>query len=78
MGFTFEWKVGSKVEKKSINVINHINRIKEKKHVKIWEEKHLKTSTFILDNLKSMVHWEDLEGAGGEGGGREDRDGEHM
>ena len=25
-----------------------------------------------------LVHWEDLEGAGGEGGGRGDRDGEHM
>ena len=25
-----------------------------------------------------LVHWEDLEGSGGEGGGREDRDGEHM
>ena len=26
----------------------------------------------------TSVHWEDLEGAGGEGGGRRDRDGEHM
>ena len=25
-----------------------------------------------------LVHWEDLEGVGGEGGGRGDRDGEHM
>ena len=25
-----------------------------------------------------LVLWEDLEGAGGEGGGRGDRDGEHM
>ena len=25
-----------------------------------------------------LVHWEDLEGLGGEGGGRGDRDGEHM
>ena len=25
-----------------------------------------------------LVHWEDLEGAGREGGGRGDRDGEHM
>ena len=24
------------------------------------------------------MHWENLEGAGGEGGGRGDRDGEHM
>ena len=25
-----------------------------------------------------LVHWEDPEGLGGEGGGRGDRDGEHM
>ena len=25
-----------------------------------------------------LVHWEDLEGSGGEGGGRGDRDGEHI
>ena len=25
-----------------------------------------------------LVHWEDLEGSGGEGGGKGDRDGEHM
>ena len=25
-----------------------------------------------------LVHWENLGGAGGEGGGRGDRDGEHM
>ena len=30
-------------------------------------------------NLGSdLVHWENLEGAGGEGGGRGDWDGEHM
>ena len=28
--------------------------------------------------LDPSMHWEDLEGAGGEGGGRGDRDGEHM
>ena len=25
-----------------------------------------------------LVHWDDLEGWDGEGGGREDQDGEHM
>ena len=30
------------------------------------------------DKCSGLVHWEDLEGAGGEGGGRGDRDGEHM
>ena len=30
------------------------------------------------DKRLDLVHWEDLEGSGGEGGGRGDRDGEHM
>ena len=30
------------------------------------------------DKRSVLVHWEDLEGLGGEGGGRGDRDGEHM
>ena len=30
------------------------------------------------DKRSDLVHWEDLEGAGGEGGGRGHRDGEHM
>ena len=31
----------------------------------------------IIYNQETL-HWEDLEGSGGEGGGRGDRDGEHM
>ena len=30
------------------------------------------------DKCSGLVHWEDPEGLGGEGGGRWDRDGEHM
>ena len=30
------------------------------------------------DKRSDLVHWKDLEGAGGERGGRGDRDGEHM
>ena len=30
------------------------------------------------DKRSDLVHWEDLEGSGGEGGGMGDRDGEHM
>ena len=30
------------------------------------------------DKRSDLVHWEDPEGLGGEGGGRGDRDGEHM
>ena len=30
------------------------------------------------DKRSDLVHWEDLEGSGGEGGGRGERDGEHM
>ena len=30
------------------------------------------------DKCSDLVHWEDSEGSGGEGGGRGDRDGEYM
>ena len=30
------------------------------------------------DKCLGLVHWEDPVGSGGEGGGRGDRDGEHM
>ena len=39
-----------------------------------WKESYRKSRECI----KKQRHWEDLEGAGGEGGGRGDRDGEHM
>ena len=29
-------------------------------------------------SARTWGHWEDLEGSGGEGGGRGDRNGEHM
>ena len=32
----------------------------------------------LVKNGLSLVHWENLGGAGGEGGGRGDQDGEHM
>ena len=35
-------------------------------------------ATLKQQEPSDLVHWEDLEGAGGEGGGRGDRDGEHM
>ena len=31
-----------------------------------------------MRKCSGLVHWEDLEGAGGEGGGRGDRDGEYT
>ena len=31
-----------------------------------------------VNRFSIKFHWEDLEGVGGEGGGRGDRDGEHM
>ena len=44
--------------------------------------KHIVLDTESLttsgDKLSDLVHWENLGGAGGEGGGRGDRDGEHM
>ena len=30
------------------------------------------------DKCSALVHWEDPEGSGGEGGGRGDQDGEYM
>ena len=36
------------------------------------------TSPGWVHETSDPVHWEHLEGAGGEGGGRGDRDGEHM
>ena len=30
------------------------------------------------DKRSDLVRWEDLEGSGGEGGGRGDQDGEYM
>ena len=31
-----------------------------------------------MRQVLGLVHWEDPEGSGGEGGGRWDRDGEYM
>ena len=31
-----------------------------------------------INGCSDLVHWEDPEGSGGEGGGRGDRDGEYM
>ena len=38
-----------------------------------WED-----SIDVWDKCSELVHWEDPEGWDGEGGGRRDRDGEHM
>ena len=40
--------------------------------------KHHQPRLDAWDKCSDLVHWEDLAGAGGEGGGRGDRDGEHM
>ena len=36
------------------------------------------TGSQLRKEYSDLVHWEDLEGSGGEGGGRGERDGEHM
>ena len=36
------------------------------------------TSPDAWDKCSDLVHWEDPEGSGGEGGGRGDQDGEYM
>ena len=35
-------------------------------------------SSFKRNICSDLVHWEDPEGSGGEGGGKGDRDGEYM
>ena len=42
-----------------------------------WWEKE-KRNYRISCKCSGLVHWEDPEGSGGEGGGRGDRDGEYM
>ena len=42
-----------------------------------WRRKRQPTSVFFFP-LIFMVHWEDPEGLGGQGGGRGDQDGEYM
>ena len=39
---------------------------------------NLKSQNNSICFIRHLVHWEDLEGLGGEGGGGGDRDGEHM
>ena len=39
---------------------------------------HCITRLDAWDMRSDLVHWENLGGAGGEGGGRGDREGEHM
>ena len=40
--------------------------------------KQITSPGWMHDKRLDLVHWEDLEGSGGEGGGRGDRDGEYM
>ena len=44
----------------------------------IWGETDHQPRLDAWDKRWDLVHWENLEGAGGEGGGKWDRDGEHM
>ena len=68
----------------------HVGRKQElgKEQVKKRDSKEKivgkKKTFFLLPTVHSLfkricvVHWEDPEGSGGEGGGRGDWDGEHM
>ena len=42
------------------------------------KEYYREVSGRLWGGRKGLVHWEDPEGSGGEGGGRGDRDGEYM
>ena len=40
--------------------------------------KQITSPGWMHDKRSDLVHWENLEGVGGEGGGRGDQDGEHT
>ena len=44
----------------------------------IWGETDHQPRLDAWDKCSDLVHWEDPEGLGGEGGGRGDQDGEYM
>ena len=44
----------------------------------IYSETYHQPRLDAWDKCSSLVHWEDSEESGGEGGGRGDRDGEYM
>ena len=44
----------------------------------IYSETDHQPRLHAWDKCSSLVHWEDPEESGGEGGGRGDRDGEYM
>ena len=44
----------------------------------IYSETDHQPSWDAWDKCSGLVHWEDTEESGGEGGGRGDRDGEYM
>ena len=44
-------------------------------HLGMWWKKDCQDT---WDKRSDLVHWEDIEESGGEGGGRGDGDGEHM
>ena len=62
-----------------IKIITNLEKKMEKIQGSInynLEELNNKHTNNTITEIKN--NWEDLEGAGGEGGGRGDRDGEHM
>ena len=87
-----EAQAGIKISGRNINNLRHADdttlmaegeelrslllKVKEESE-KSWLKTH-QPRLDAWDKRSDLVHWEDLEGAGGEGGGRGDRDGEHM
>ena len=43
-----------------------------------WKAKTINVFINFIDKSTGLVHWEDPEESGGEGGGRGDWDGEYM
>ena len=71
--------------KRDTNVQNRLwDSVEEGEGVMFWNKYIIKGETDhqprldAWDKCSGLVHWENLEGMGGEGGGRGDQNGEYM
>ena len=71
-------EIHKKLYKKGLNDPDNHNGVITHLETDILECEVQWASGSITANKASGGHWENLGGAGGEGGGRGDRDGEHM
>ena len=68
-------QAGIKISRRNINNLRYAD------DTTLMEESEEELKSLLIkvkEESQNLVQWENLEGAGGEGGGRGDRDGEHM